>query len=210
MRNLVAPALALALAALLPAAALAQDAAPELQTDPRAAKFRDVERGFFVGFEAGWLSLLDTPTKNRADFPYAGKTGGRAGGVLVTASLGFDLGNRLSLSLFGIGTNQKASVDYGAFSLFGGGADVRWAFYGSKDPNDYERFFAFVHARGGYVLATPEGLFGDSELLFAGGPGVEYYTRLRHFSVGVVTDVVYAANAGTLGFAVYPTVRYTF
>ncbi len=106
--------LALALAALLPAAALGQEAAPELQTDPRVAKFRDVERGFFVGFEAGYLSLLDTPTKNRVDFPYAGKSGGRAGGLLVTAS------------------------------------------------------------------------------------------------VGVVTDVAFAASAGTVGFAVYPTVRYTF
>jgi hypothetical protein len=206
MKNLVA----LALAALLPAAALAQDAAPELQTDPRAAKFKDVERGFFVGFEAGWLSLLDTPTKNRVDFPYAGKGGGRAGGLLVTASLGFDVGNRLSLSLFGLGTNQKASVDYGAFSLFGGGADVRFAFFGSKDPNDYERFFAFVHARGGYVLATPEGLFADSELLFAGGPGVEYYTRLRHFSVGFAADFVRATKAGANGYTIYPSVRYTF
>ncbi|MFT3914840.1 MAG: adventurous gliding motility protein CglE [Anaeromyxobacteraceae bacterium] len=202
--------LALALAALLPAAALGQESAPELQTDPRAAKFRDVERGLFVGFEAGYLSLLDTPTKNTTDFPYAGKGGGRAGGLLVTASVGIDLGTRLSVSLFGVGTNQQASIDYGAFSLFGGGADVRWAFYGSKDPNDYERFFLFVHARGSYVLAKPTGLFGDSELLVAGGPGVEYYTRLRHFSIGVVTDVAYATSAGTAGFAVYPTVRYTF
>jgi hypothetical protein len=202
--------IALALAFLLPAAAVAQEAAPELQGDPRAARFRDVERGFFVGFEAGYLSLLDTPTKDRAAFPYAGESGGRAGGLLVTASVGFDLGTRLSLSLFGIGTSQRASVDYGAFSLFGGGADVRWAFLGRKDPNDYERFFAFVHGRGGLVMATPDGLFGTNEIIVAAGPGVEYYTRLRHFSVGIVADLVYALDAGTAGFAVYPTVRYTF
>jgi hypothetical protein len=201
---------ALALAVLLPLAAAAQDAAPELQTDPRAAKFRDVERGFFVGFEAGYLSLLDTPTKDRAAFPYAGEGGGAARGLLVTASVGFDMGTRLSVSIFGIGTNQKADVNYGAFSLFGGGADVRFAFYGTKDPNDYERFFAFVHARGGYVIARPDGLFGSSEILLAGGPGVEYYTRLRHFSVGIVADAVYALDAGSAGFAVYPTIRYTF
>jgi len=202
--------IALALAFLLPALAAAQDAAPELQNDPRAAKFKDVERGFFVGFEAGYLSLLDTPTKDKVAFPYAGDGGGSAGGLLVTASLGFDLGTRLSISLFGLGTNQKADVNYGAFSLFGGGADVRWAFYGTKDPNDYERFFAFVHARGGYLWATPEGLFATNEILVAGGPGVEYYTRLRHFSVGIVADVVYALDAGTAGYAVYPTIRYTF
>jgi hypothetical protein len=206
MRNLVA----LALATLLPLSALGQEAAPELQQDPRQARFRDVERGVFVGFEVGWLSLLDTPTQKPEDFPYAGEGGGAAGGVLVTISVGADLGNRLSLSLFGLGTSQKASADYGAFSLFGGGADVRFAFFGSKDPNDYERFFAFVHGRGGYVLTSPEGLFGDSEILVAAGPGVEYYTRLRHFSVGIVADLVYAVNAGTAGWAVYPTIRYTF
>ena len=50
-----------ALALLLPALALAQDAAPQLQEDPRAARFKDVERGFFIGFEAGYIGLLDTP-----------------------------------------------------------------------------------------------------------------------------------------------------
>ena len=52
--------LALLLAAVLlaPALAAAQEAAPTLQEDPRAARFQDVERGFFVGFEAGYLGLL--------------------------------------------------------------------------------------------------------------------------------------------------------
>jgi hypothetical protein len=202
--------LALTLALAVPASVLAQDAAGELPSDPRAAKFRDVERGLFVGFEAGWMGLVETPTDNAEAFPYAGEGGGSAGGMLVTASLGMDLGTRLSLSIFGMGTNQKASVDYGSFALFGGGVDVRFAFYGEKDRNDYERFFAFVHGRAAYVLATPEGLFGDSETLVAAGPGVEYYTRLRHFSVGLVGDVLYAVKAGSVGYAIYPTVRYTF
>ena len=198
------------LAVALPRGALAQDAAGELPTDPRAAKFKDVERGVFIGFEVGWMGLTKTPTSNTGAFPYAGSGGGSASGMLVTASLGMDFSNRLSASIFGLGTNQKASVDYGAFALFGGGADVRWAFYGSKDPNDYERFFAFVHGRAGLVLATPKGLFGDRETIVAGGPGVEYYTRLRHFSVGIVGDVLYTVKAASVGYAVYPTVRYTF
>jgi hypothetical protein len=202
--------LALAAALLAPIAALAQDAAPQLQEDPRAAKFRDVERGFFIGFEVGYLGLLDTPTADRVKFPYAGDGGGTSGGLLVGANVGVDIGRHVSFSVFGLGGNQRASVDYGAFSLYTAGADLRVAVWGSKDRNDFERFYVYVHGRGGVARSYPEGLFGTDDLVVAGGPGVEYFTRLRHFSVGLAADYVYATKAKASGFAVYPTVRYTF
>jgi hypothetical protein len=68
----------------------------------------------------------------------------------------------------------------------------------------------YVHGRGGYAWTRPEGLFGTTDVVVAAGPGVEYYTKLRHFSVGVAADLVYATKAGAAGFALYPTVRYTF
>jgi hypothetical protein len=46
--------------------------------------------------------------------------------------------------------------------------------------------------------------------MIAGGPGVEYYTRLRHFSIGLAADALYALKAKAAGYAVYPTIRYTF
>jgi hypothetical protein len=199
-----------ALVLLVPALALGQDAAPKLEEDPRAAKFRDVERGFFVGFEAGYLRLLDTPTADREKFPLAGDSGGGAGGILVGALVGVDLGSRLSLALYAQGGNARASPDYGAFSVYAGGLDVKVAILGRKDRNDWERFFVYAHARGGWAKTYPEGLFGTDDVVVAGGPGVEYYTRLRHFSVGIGADLVYATKAGAAGFAVYPTVRYTF
>jgi len=198
------------LAVALPRGALAQDAAGELPTDPRAAKFKDVERGFFVGFEAGYLDLFRTPTQNRAAFPYAGASGGAASGLLVTVLIGVDLGDRLSLSLVGLGANQSASLNYGSFALFGGGLDLHYAYFATRDTNDDERFFAFVHGRMAYAASAPAGLFGDREVIAAAGPGVEYFTRLRHFSVGLAGDLVYAAPAHTAGFAIYPTIRYTF
>lgn len=201
----------LAVLALVPALALGQDSsAPKLEEDPRAAKFRDVERGFFVGFEAGYLHLLDTPTADREKFPLAGDSGGGAGGILVGALLGVDIGTRLSVALYAQGGNARASADYGAFSLYAGGLDVKVAVLGKKDRNDWERFYVYAHARGGWAKTYPEGLFGTDELVVGGGPGVEYYTRLRHFSIGVGADFVYATKAGAAGFAVYPTVRYTF
>lgn len=198
------------LALLVPTLSLGQDAAPRLEEDPRAAKFKDVERGFFVGFEAGYLGLLDTPTADLEKFPLAGEGGGSAGGVVVGALVGVDLGTRLSLAIFAQGGNARASQDYGAFSLYTGGLDLKVALLGRRDRNDWERFYVYVHGRGGWAKTYPEGLFGTDEIIVAGGPGVEYFTRLRHFSIGLAADYVYALEAGASGFAVYPTVRYTF
>ena len=199
-----------ALALLLPALALAQDSAPQLQEDPRAARFRDVERGFFVGFEAGYLGFFDAPTADPEKFPLAGTSGGSAGGLVGAIVVGVDVGKRLSLALFAQGTSAEANPNYGAFSLYAGGLDVKIAVFGTRDRNDWERFWVFVHGRGGIAKTYPEGLFGTDEVIFAGGPGIEYYTRLRHFSIALTADYVYASEAGQGGYAVYPTVRYTF
>ncbi len=202
--------IALVLALTLPVAAAAQEAAPQLQEDPRAAKFHDVERGFFIGFEAGFLGLLKTPTANPQQFPYAGADGGKAGGLLVGVNVGTDLGDRFALSLFGQGGNERAGSNYGAFSLYAGGLDLRVALFGKTDRNGFERFYVYVHGRGGIARTYPEGLFGKDDLVLAGGPGIEYFTPLRHFSVGLAGDYVYATKAKAGGYAVYPTVRYTF
>jgi hypothetical protein len=199
-----------AAALLLPVLALAQEAAPQLQEDPRAARFRDVERGFFIGFEAGYLGLLDTPTADQEKFRLAGESGGRAGGVLVGAQIGVDLGSRLSVAIYAQGGNERAGANYGAFSLLSLGGDVKVALRSWRDRNDWERLFFYVHGRGGYAKTYPEGLFGTSDVVLAGGPGVEYFTKLRHFSIGMAADAVYAMEAGAFGFAIYPTIRYTF
>ena len=112
----------LALALVVPALALGQDAAPQLQEDPRAARFKDVERGVFVAFEAGYLGLLDTPTADREKFPLAGADGGNAGGYpMVGVLAGVDIGKRLSVALFLQGGNLRASDNYGSFDLYAAG-----------------------------------------------------------------------------------------
>ncbi len=203
--------LAIALAALLaPGIALAQEAAPPLQENPRAARYDDVERGFFVGFNAGYLSFLETPTQDLDAFPAAEGGGGRSGGLLLAAELGVDVTPRLSLALVAQGGNQRANADYGAFGVYAAGADARFSYYGKKDRNDWERFFLYVHARAGYARTFPKGLFGTSDVIVQAGPGVEYFTRLRHFSIGVSLDYVRALKAKANGVTAYSTVRYTF
>ncbi len=199
-----------ALGVMAPRLAAAQEAAPPLEENPKAAHFKDVERGVFVGFQAGYMGLFKTPTQDQAKYPFAGSSGGRSGGMLVGAEIGTDLSSRLSLALVAQGGNERARVSYGAFSLYGAGLDLRYSYYGSKDRNDWERFFLYVHARGEYALTYPKGLFGTTDVLVQAGPGLEYFTRLRHFSLGFAVDYVYATKAKASGFAAYPTVRYTF
>jgi len=199
---------ALALAAS--GAARAQDAGPASLEDPRAAKFADVERGVFIGMEAGGLMLFKTPTADRAKFPVAGEGGGSSRGVVVGLVAGVDLGSTVALSAFALGTSQRASIDYGAFDLLAAGLDLKVAFWKRADRNGWNRLFLYGHVRGGYALTHPEGLFGDSDVLVAAGLGVEYFTQLRHFSVGLQVDGVYALSAGAPGLSVSPIVRYTF
>ncbi len=200
---------ALALASL-PGAARAQEAAPPLADDPRRARFNDVERGLFTGFEVGYLGLFKTPTADKVKFPFAGEGGGRSSGFLVGATLGYDITTRFAVALYALGASSAASRSYGAFSTLSAGGDLRLAILRARDANEVERLFIYLHGRGGYLLTRPEGLFGTSDLYLAGGPGVEYYTRLRHFSVGLATDLAYVKKAKAFGVAVTPTVRYTF
>jgi hypothetical protein len=197
-------------AAATGAPAHAQDAAPAPAEDPRAPRYKDVERGLFIGFEAGWLGLLKTPNQDPARFPFATGGGGAAQGSVIGLHLGYDLTERLAVALFAEGAAEKASSSYGAFDLLVGGLDLRWSFYGAKDRNGYQRFFVYAHGRGGYLLTHPKGLFGDTDLLVGGGLGAEYFTQLRHFSVGLQIDGLYVLSAKAPGFAVTPLVRYTF
>ncbi len=203
--------LALLLLLALPASGLAQEAAPQLPEDPRAARFGEVERGAFVGFEVGYVGILKTNTVDVSKYPRAGASGGYASGFATGVNVGFDFGKRLSVAAFAWGTEARANANYGSFDLVAVGLDLRGAFLAIKDTNGFERVFVYAEARGGYIpQSRPEQLFTSSDWLLGGGLGVEYYTHLRHFSIGVAGDVLYFKNAGTAGFSVSPTLRYTF
>ncbi|HEX7489537.1 MAG TPA: adventurous gliding motility protein CglE [Anaeromyxobacteraceae bacterium] len=204
--------LALLLAsAVLPSAAHGQEAAPAMPDDPRAPRYHEVERGFFTGFEVGYLSLFKTPVADPAKFPFAPKGGGgNASGLLVGTTLGYDLSSRLAVALYAVGGNARASISYGAFSVLSAGGDVRLALLGWPDSYGVERLYFYLHGRAGLLITQPEGLLGKSDVYVAGGPGVEYFTHLRHFSVGLAADVAYLTKAKAAGLTVTPTVRYTF
>jgi hypothetical protein len=202
-------------ALLLPLGAGAQDAAPQLQADPRTARFSEVERGFYAGLEVGFLGITKTPVSDPVRYPFAclpgsSCSGGFASGLALTIDLGYDITARFAASVFWMQAFQAASDTYGSFGLGMGGLGLRYAFVALDDSNGVERFYTFVRARGAYVFTYPQGLFGTTDWMAGGGLGVEYYTRLRHFSVGLVLDGLYFVRAAAPAFDVLATLRYTF
>ncbi len=200
----------LAIAVSFPLAAAAQEAAPQLQEDPRAARYSEVERGLFIGFEVGFLGFNKTLNQNTAKFPSAGSNGGFASGFATGVNVGYDITPQLAVSAFVLGGNATANSSYGAFDVLATGGDLRFAVPVARDANGVERLYLYLHGRAGYLWSHPQGLFATTDMLFGAGLGAEYFTRLRHFSVGVAADAAYLKDVKALGFAITPTLRYTF
>jgi hypothetical protein len=74
-----------------------------------------------------------------------------------------------------------------------------------------ERVFAFARVGVGYALWFPSELAGTTGSIHTDASlGIEYYTKLRHVSVGVEADFQALLLPMTFGIHVYPTLKYTF
>ena len=58
-------------------------------------------------------------------------------------------------------------------------------------------------------LQDPNGVASGSTSVFGIGGGMEYYTHLRHFSVGADATLWIAGGGGSM-FTLFPTIKYTF
>ena len=76
-------------------------------------------------------------------------------------------------------------------------------------PAPLKRLFFFVRAGAGFSIVAPKNMLSN-ELLVFGGPGIEYFTHLRHFSVGLEADGSFGLSNKGLGVMLQPLVRYTF
>ncbi|HLL54295.1 MAG TPA: adventurous gliding motility protein CglE [Myxococcaceae bacterium] len=197
-------------------AASAQEATPSGLTaaDDKADTFNEVERGFFVGASAGPFFIVNPPAPAGARRPFSP-------GQMAQVELGVDIGTFLSLSAFLSGTANRAGSDYTGLSGAGGsasgdfaalvpGAAARLNLVGFEDAYQTKRTWLYLRAGAGLALFSPRQLLPTPDILVFGGPGVEYYTRLRHFSVGVELSGSYLLATGTFGFAVTPNLRYAF
>ena len=59
-------------------------------------------------------------------------------------------------------------------------------------------------------LMGPKDIYESIDILARVGIGFEYFTRLRHFSLGVDLDFVYGIKNLGAGVQIMPQMKYTF
>jgi len=189
--------------------ALAEEAAPPIK-EREVTVFHEVERGWYLRGSGGGFFLTSLPA-TQGPSP-------SSSGQMAQVELGVDLGEHLALGLFVMGTSNRAGSDYvgrsggaasGDFQAVIPGAVVRLSLAGIADANDVKRTWFYLRGGAGYAKFYPSELLAPDGLLFA-GPGIEYFTRIRHFSIGFEVDGSYLVKSKTFGFALAPNLRYAF
>jgi hypothetical protein len=208
------------LAASLPALALAQtqsvSAAPLLEKE---APIDEVERGFYLGADVGLSYLGALPAQ-------AGTPSPSSFGMMLRLEAGYDIGRYFTVALFGAFAAYSAGSDYigysdgqasGAFTQLIPGVDVRFNALGFADGQGVQRTWLYVKVGAGWAFFQPQALFtatpatsSYSAFYAFGGVGVQYYTHLRHFSIGVEVDATFLGKSKDWGFQVTPNIRYAF
>lgn len=209
MRRLLAG--VLSLSALL----VAGPAAAQGQAAPTTVRYNEVERGFWVGSNVGAVVYFQTP----------GEGGSVSPGALVGFEVGYDLLPSLQLSALAWGQAVGADADYkgvtdpaadpkgarGDFQSLLLGGSLRWAPIRFSDENGIPRTYLYVRVAGGTALSRPEGVVGDG-VWGSVAPGIEYFTRLRHFSVGMEVGglAMKTDDGNALGLTILPHLKYSF
>ena len=219
--------LLLLIVAIAPSLALAQ--AKELKDKPQTS-FNEIERGFYMGLTAGFWALINPPA-NKTFTTMGGQlidpasTQSFSGGQSAQMEIGVDFNERVSAAIFIMATANKASSSYtgksqdpvtgsprasGDFTTVIPGALVRVGLLGITDSQEVKRTWIYIRLGAGYVLYQPKTLLPVPDVLIFAGPGVEYFTRLRHFSIGLEANFVFMALTQAFGFTVTPMLRYAF
>jgi hypothetical protein len=194
-----------------PVLARAQSAPAAPVRDKPAETFEEIERGLYFSVFAG-PSFVVNPPASEGPRPFSP-------GQMGQVEVGLDIGERLSVGAFFMGASNRAGSDYvgnsggaasGDFSTLAVGAAARFHLLGFADPQEVQRTWLYVRGGAGYASFSPKLLLPDSDILVFAGPGVEYYTRLRHFSVGIELTGSFLVSSGSFGFAVSPNLRYAF
>jgi len=202
-------AVAVLVAADAMAQAEAESAAPV--TDQAAHKFNDIERGFFVAGEGGAFLLFSPKGCNTGFAP------GRVGGLVIGGEL-----ERVSVGVVVLGTASDAPASFGGdacgkgtapsggFSSLAAGLALRVNLYAPKSEDGNQRTWLYLRALATYALLQPGGLFSSGDILVMAGPGVDFYTHLRHFSIGLEADFAFGVNHLQAGVVVAPHLKYSF
>jgi hypothetical protein len=182
----------------------------EVKGDTKVVDIDEVERGVFVSVDAGPAYFLPLGGEGFVSLNPTGVVPATRFGLRV----GYDILNNVAVDAFVLGTFQsgvlnlddvRANKVTGDLAHVAPGVGVRFAFVTT------ERIFAYGRIGAGYALWLPSALAGASGSIHTDAAlGIEYYTKLRHVSVGVEADVQALLLPMAVGVHVYPTFKYTF
>lgn len=194
----------------LPAVAFAQSRPAVTRAVP--TPLQEVERGFYLRGAGGPFFLANPPTTPGKPSPFSS-------GQFAQFEAGYDFNEYFSAGLFLMASANHESSSYigksggtalGDFFTLIPGASVRASFVGFADDNNVKRTWLYLRGGAGYAKFYPAALLPDSDVLLFLGPGIEYFTHLRHFSIGLEVTGTYLAKGKTYGFAIAPNLRYAF
>jgi hypothetical protein len=208
---------ALLLTVLLPAAAFAQASAVK---DKEEIKFNEIERGFTVGAAGGFWMFFNSPgPAPSSTYPNPRPL---TMGQTARIDLGFDIGERVVAGLMLQAANNRAGSDYlgttvgsgtaasGDFSELMPGAAVKVNIIGFEDNQNVKRTWLYARLAGAACFYFPSTLINKFDVNLQGSVGVEYFTKLRHFAIGLEVSALFNVLTGTFGLTATPTLRYSF
>ncbi len=186
--------------------------AQEKVEDKKAPAIQEIERGFYFEGRGGFWGVINPPASSTSKQYFST-------GQALELDMGFDIGERVSPSIFLIASANKMGSDYtglsggsasGDFGAMIPGVGVKIRLVGFDDSQSVKRTWFYVRVAGGAIFYSPAALLNKFDVFVSAGPGVEYFTKLRHFSIGVEANFNFMALTTTLGFSVLPTVKYSF
>jgi len=188
----------------------------EIKGDTKVAIINEVERGFNLSVDYGpnyYIPIGGTGfVSMNQDY--------LSPGTRMGLRFGYDILNNIRADLFVLANFNQGVIDQGALRAgvltgdlahFAPGLGLRFDFL-TYPNNAASRLFVYARVGAGYAMWFPQELAGNSfgSIHTDGSLGVEYYTHLRHLSIGVEADFQALLLPFAFGFAVYPTVKYTF
>jgi hypothetical protein len=145
-------------------------------------------------------------------------TGALSTGPALKLELAVELHERVSVSLFALGSAHRgAASSAGTGAPEGGdltqltpGASVRVNMLGFDDALGARRVWLYARGGLGWTLMWPAGRSMSGGLMLFGALGIEYRAHLKGFAIGLEVAPHWWPGRHVFGGAVMPNLRYTF
>ncbi|MBL8949611.1 MAG: adventurous gliding motility protein CglE [Myxococcaceae bacterium] len=109
-----------------------------------------------------------------------------------------------------VSTDPTGRAAAGDFAMLGAGLAAKVNIIGFADSQDVKRLWLYARVAGGVNFYFPNTLISQIDPMLQAGGGIEYYTRLRHFSIGLEANFQMMFVTTTFGVTLTPTLRYSF